>query len=191
MKRSWVVHSAMALAAAVVLSACGGPSGEPEATSVPQVAAAPARGGDLTAAVPLGTPAAAAKLQFRPVSRPVVGQPLEVELRLTATQAVEGLEVVLDPEGGLSLHPEATRTFAFGATAQDEEHSHEARLLPTGEGVHLLKARVVTHSQGQPSATEFAMPLLVLSADDPAVAGPAAAPGTAEAGAVASPPHAQ
>jgi hypothetical protein len=160
------------LAFATLVAACG-ESTAPAETTVAATAGRPAN--DFTAAVPLGAVGAAARLQFQVANRPVVGKPVSIMFKAVPTSAVQKIQIVFEAEPGLGFVDELRATVLLEGAGADTAAPHELQVLPSAEGVLLLKATVVTETEAGSESTEFAIPLLV-SADQPVRAAPAAAP---------------
>ncbi|MET0292250.1 MAG: hypothetical protein ABW136_07760 [Steroidobacteraceae bacterium] len=161
------------LMASATLAACGGdaPTEEtavatPGATRVPN---------DYTAAVSMGTDAAAARLQFQLQDRPVVGRPLSVKYKVSPVSPVQKIQVVFEAEPGIAFVDELRATmFVDGAASIAAADPHELQIIAASPGVRLLKATVMTETERGSKSTEFAIPLIV---SEPGPAPAASAPG--------------
>jgi hypothetical protein len=149
---------------AALAAGCGAEAPAPE-TAVASSTSAPAAANDYTAAVPLGAIAAAARLQFQLDSRPVVGGHVTVRYRVTPTATLRKIQVVFEPEPGLAIVDELRATVVIDGPATAEARPHELQVVASATGVLLLKAHVLTESDQSTQSTEFAIPVLVASAE--------------------------
>ena len=125
----------------------------------------------------MGDNSALARLQFQLNERPVVDRPLTLRYRVLPIGPVQSVQVTFDAEPGLTLVDELRAAITLDATAVASTPVHELPLLPSAEGVKLLKATVVTQTAQGVSATEFGIPLLVGAGEPAAAPAAAASPG--------------
>lgn len=176
--RRVAASSLLAACVGALLVACGGD--RPAAPVVPAADSAPrSPGADFTAAVPVGSTGTGARVGFRLAARPVIGEPLEVVVRVTATEALDRLAAGFETEGDLTLAAETSTLTVDGMNAGDEQ-LHTLRVVPVAEGAAVVKVMLQTETPRGSTANEFAIPLLVTApAEAPADAAPGAAPAPA------------
>jgi hypothetical protein len=154
--------AAIVLAVAVAVNGCG--SSDPEAAPAGQGGAKPAKLAarahpDMVAAVSASRFPGPIDLQFAIPHRPVVGQPIDIQLVLTPSvelerivarfQATEGLEVVKGADTGRLDKP-----------APGVEISHTLTVLPKADGIYSITAIVLTDSATESVARTFSIPLI-------------------------------
>jgi hypothetical protein len=146
----------------------------------PQDAAAPALA-NMVSAVGNGKPYGDIELKFDLRARPVVGEPVDIDLaiipaqdldRVSAVfQAVDGLDVTKGAKSPEVLHPSAGVPI-----------THTLTVVPQRDGVFYVSAVVLADSASQTVTRNFSIPLIA-GAGDPVPAAPA----TPAAGATAPP----
>jgi hypothetical protein len=153
------------VAIAALLAACGDP--QPAEESTVSTAARPTS--EFTAAVPLGEAAAAARLQFQLVDRPMVGKASTVRFKAIPSGPVQKIQIVFEPDPALRIVDELRATAVIDGPATARAEPLDLQVMPTAEGVLLLKATVVTEAAiGASKSTEFAIPVLVPPSPEPA-----------------------
>jgi hypothetical protein len=152
-----------------MLGACGDspPAGQPET----QATAARNPATEFTAAVPVGNDGAAARLAFQLVDRPVVSQPLTLRFRVMPTGKVRRIQLVFEPDAGLGFVDELRATLQLEGDAALAAQPHELQVIPTVEGVLLLRATLLTETDAGSQTSDFAIPLLVTAATPPVTGG--------------------
>ena len=141
------------------VAACGdSPPAESAATTT---AAARSPNADFTAAVPVGNEGAEARLHFQLTERPALNVPVTLKFRIVPSKPVQKIQLAFEPEAGLGIVDELRATLLLDGPAAAASEVHELQLVPTMEGVLVLKATLLTESERGAQVTDFAIPLLV------------------------------
>jgi hypothetical protein len=146
------------------LAACG--SSEPEEGSTLTPAANKHTGskpasakGDMVAAVGAKTGAGAVDLRFSILSRPKVGEPVDIELALTPSVELEHLFARFQVTDGLQL--------VAGQETEHIEHpttgvavTHKVTVIPKSDGIFSITAVVLADSAKDSIARNFNIPII-------------------------------
>ncbi|HSN69920.1 MAG TPA: hypothetical protein VLT59_00360, partial [Steroidobacteraceae bacterium] len=94
-------------------------------------------------------------------SRPEPGQPVDVEVLLTASVGVDTLEATISGMEGLRVLSPAEPTFSATALAAGDELRQTITLVPETAGVYYASILVKTDGDTGLQARTFAIPLVV------------------------------
>ena len=160
----------LALLSCAMLAACGGGapkdggSGESGDAGSAAKAASATASTNMVSAVSSGKPGAAVDLKFDLAKRPRVGEPLEVNVVVTARASdIDSLQVIfqstdgIQVTGGASLPPQAKPT-------DGQTFAHTVTVVPQRDGVFYLSAVALIESGGDGAssiARTFAIPVIV------------------------------
>jgi hypothetical protein len=129
---------------------------------------------DMVSAVGDGKPGAArVSVRFELKTRPQLGQPLDLNLVILPSAAIDRVYGKVEADDGLELVSGADIA-PTERPVEDVPISHSIRVVPQREGVLTLRAVISADSGGQPSSQTFSIPLI-------AGAGPAATGAAASA----------
>ena len=108
-----------------------------------------------------GKPTAPVDLKFNISAKPALGVPLEIDLAVFATGAIDSM--TLSAQGGDGLEIDAATSLAsFPKSAAGVLYRHKLRVTPRAEGAFYVSALVTTLVAGTgPQSRSFAIPLLV------------------------------
>jgi hypothetical protein len=174
--------AACVLAAAVVLGGCG--SSEPEpgsgnaSANAPRIARPAGGRPDMVAAVsPADTPHDV-ELRFALAGRPVVGQPLDIEIALTPNAELERVFARFQASEGLKL-VKGMETRDFQHPAPGKPLSHTLTVIPQADGIFSISASVVIDSLTRSITRSYSIPIIAgegLPEPPPTATAPAAPP---------------
>ena len=170
------------LLASILLAACQrGPSAGSQAPTVAQKRAAASSAGPQSPAeqtagmveAPVqGKSQAPIGLKFDLTARPLVGQPLTLDLALLAQAPATEVRVQVKGSDGLDV-PAEEQQFAVDSIDPQQVYRHAVHLTPTAEGVQLVYLTVSLKHDELSDSRAFTVPLVV--SESPAAAAPAAA----------------
>lgn len=129
---------------------------------------------DAVEAVTVGNAEAPVKLAFELSGRPVVGQPLQVRIVLTATADADEIQTSLDVPDGMQLTDDSVY-FQVAKAVAGQRYEHSFGLKPTAPGVTLLTATVTADIGDTSVASQFEMPVIAVAAASAAAAAKAPA----------------
>ncbi len=169
--------------AAVMLTACGSHSAGTPAPGAAAKSVAPKPlnpldqlSRNMVSAVAATKPSTIpVQLKFELLSRPDVGQPVEVDLAIVPMSAsVERISGKIEGEDGLELIEGAE----IGATERPPEGvpiRHSVKLVPSREGIFTVRAALTVDAAGVSSTEAYSIPLIASAAAPGTPAGPAPA----------------
>jgi hypothetical protein len=112
------------------------------------------------AALAGGKPAAKVDLSYAIVGTPRVGQPLEVELRVTPKSQFDEIRLDFGGSERLALDRATPETMALMAQKPGVPALQRVRVVPQADGLHYLKVRVVTFDEtGRSRMRGIAIPI--------------------------------
>lgn len=114
-----------------------------------------------TAAFADGKPGAYVDISYSVIGTPRAGQPLEVELRVTPKSAFDEIRLDFGVSERLTLDRSVPETMALFAQKPGVAAVQRLRVVPGADGLHYLKVRVVTLSDGRPRMRGIAIPISV------------------------------
>lgn len=157
-------------ALALALVACGG---EPSADAAATASAPVVPVNEYTSAVPVGDDAAAARLEFKLMGSPRSGQPATVSLKVAAKEEPQQVSLAFATDDGLGLASTQDAQVAMGIVVPTQPQTRDVLLVPSSDGVFLLRVVVTTQTAGQAvgRTSEFAVPLMVPAAEAAGAAG--------------------
>jgi len=106
-----------------------------------------------------GKPGAPVDIQYTLVGKATAGQPLEIELRITATASVASIRLDYGASERLSMDRGMPQTLALVAQKPGIPAVQRISVTPQGDGLHFFKVRVVTESDGRSSMRGIAIPI--------------------------------
>ena len=186
--------------ATIVIAAChrdpgaGAPSAvvakkKPSSQSTAQLSASE-QTANMVEAPSQGKSQAPINLKFELAARPVIGEPLTLELALLPQAPAAAVEVQIKGSEGIDL-PAEERAFDLPAVDAQQVYRHPVHLTPTAEGLQLLTLTVSLKHDELTENRAFAVPLIVGGAAEGSAAGgtPAPAVPAPAAPASAAPAH--
>ena len=166
--RNWsgarLAAMAMVAMAAVVLGGCGS-SGSDSGTGGASASTKTGTKGpkatrpDMVAAVSSSKSPGAVEVRFTIPERPIVGQPLDIQLSLTPSIELERLVAHFQVPEGLQLVSGA-ETAHYDRPALGTEISHTVTVVPKADGIYNITAVVLTDSDKESIARMFSIPLI-------------------------------
>ena len=164
-----VVGSLLCMA---VLAACG--SDSEDVTAVPQVKKADAVQApvDPTAkmarAVNVGKSTVPIELKYEIASKPIVDQPIEIELAIVPKQGADSMTIGFAASGGLTLSAESAPSIDVVKSGQP--HTVKLSAMTDKPEMFYVTVTATLYSAGSSSARTFAIPLIVSQPTPPAAA---------------------
>lgn len=113
----------------------------------------------IAAAASPGKPGAPVDIGYTVIGTPRAGQPLEVELTFKATGRVDEMRLDYGTSDQLALDRDTPRSLALIAQKGGVPAVQRVRVLPAADGLHYLKVRVVTVSEGHTRMRGVAIPI--------------------------------
>jgi hypothetical protein len=160
-------RSLIAMAALAVLTACSSddPAPEPAAppsarAATPAPAAAEKAAPDMARGVVSGKPAAGVDLYYEIQTRPSVGEPVDIEIRLVTQVVVDRLEASISAMDGLRILSPADPDFVETGLAAGDEVRRVVTFVPDTAGVFYASVLVKTDGETGVQARTFAIPLM-------------------------------
>ncbi len=115
---------------------------------------------DMVAAVPIGKPGAPIEVRFDLPTKPVLGEPLKINVAVVPVTAVARLEVVFQGSDGLDI----VANGVIGPLDNPKTGAvirHEVIVLPKRDGVATLSAVAMTDGEDSSASRSFAIPVIV------------------------------
>jgi hypothetical protein len=152
---------AVLLAVVFLAGACG--TSEPEVsqpgTASPASSQPAQKSRDMVAAVSSSGTRGPADLRFSLRARPVVGEPVEIELSMIPTVDVQRLFARFQVSEGLELVSGA-ETERFDDVAAGTEVTHMLTVIPREDGIFNVSAVVLTDTATESLARTYAIPII-------------------------------
>ena len=160
-----------ALGAVTALAACHGDSGAapPPAPATPRVStavpvkkvpSAAEQTSGMVEAASVGKSELPVSLKFDLKQRPVLGQPLAIDIALVPQIDADAANVEMTGIDGLTVLPGA-KAFTAGPVAAGEVYRHSIEVTPAAEGVVLLGLTVSRKHGEMTDSRVFSVPLIV------------------------------
>lgn len=184
---------AVVLALVLVLAGCdsepeqGAATATPSATKTPRKVATDAGDPDMVTAFSATRGPGLVDLKFKLTKRPAVGEPVEIELALTPTVALERLFARFQAADGLQIVSGA-ETEQFDRPAAGVPVKHKMTVTAKTDGIFYVTAVVLADSDKESVARSYSFPLIAGQGLMEAPAAPAAASTVAETKPAASQP---
>jgi hypothetical protein len=106
-----------------------------------------------------GKPGAPVDIGYTVIGTPRAGQPLEVELTFTVKGHVDEMRLDYGTSEGLALDRDTPKSLALIAQKGGVPVVQRVRVQPNADGLHYLKVRVVTVSEGHTRMRGVAIPI--------------------------------
>lgn len=146
-----------------LLAACGSAEPDPSAAGGtggrPNAERSASAQGDTVAAVSASATPGPVDVRFALSTRPLVGQPVDVDVSLTPTQELDRLYVRFQAPEGLQLLRGA-ETPSFPRPAVGTRLSHTVTVIPQADGIFSITASVVTDSPTGSITRSYSIPLI-------------------------------
>lgn len=111
------------------------------------------------AAASPGKPGAYVDLDYSVIGKPRAGQTLEVELRVTPRSSFDQIRLDFGGSERLALDRSTPETMALFSQKPGVPAVQRVRVVPDGDGLHYLKVRVVTVTDGRSRMRGIAIPI--------------------------------
>lgn len=108
-----------------------------------------------------GKPGAPVDIGYRVIGTPRAGQPIEVEITFTLKGSVDEMRLDYGTSERLSLGRDTPQSLALIAQKGGVPAVQRVRVQPQADGLHYLKVRVVTVSNGNTRMRGVAIPISV------------------------------
>ena len=136
---------------------------------------------NMVSAVPLGKPSGDIELKFDLRARPVVGEPVDIDVAIITAQDLDRVYANFQAGEGLEL-TKGAKTAEIAHPAVGVPISHTLTVVPQHEGVFYVSAVVLADSATQSVTRGYSIPLIAAAGTaDPAAPGASAAGGGAPA----------
>jgi hypothetical protein len=161
--RPAVLRTALAILVTALASACG--SGEEPVTAVPQVKkpdAAPVPvdpTAKMARAVTVGKSAVPLDLKYEIAAKPIVSQPVEMDLAFVPTRGADSMAMTFAPSPGLTLSADSAPNLEVVKAGQ----AHHVKLTAMADKPEVFYVTVTAtlYTAGTSSVRTFAIPLIV------------------------------
>ncbi len=122
--------------------------------------------GIAAAATSPGKPGAPVDIGYTVIGTPRAGQPVEVELTFTLKGTVDEMRLDYGTSEALTLDRDTPKSLALIAQKGGVPAVQRVRVQPQADGMHYLKVRVVTVSNGNTRMRGVAIPISVGTYDE-------------------------
>ena len=120
----------------------------------------------IAAAASPGKPGAPVDIGYTVIGTPRAGQPIEVELTFTLKGTVDEMRLDYGTSERLTLDRDTPKSLALIAQKGGVPAVQRVRVQPQADGLHYLKVRVVTVSNGNTRMRGVAIPISVGKYDE-------------------------